>query len=65
MLANFSHRPAIVFVTAHDDKAVAAFDVGALDYLLKPIRQDRLDEAVRRVIAIARPPNPITTTTTM
>ncbi|MBY0291124.1 MAG: LytTR family DNA-binding domain-containing protein [Mycobacteriaceae bacterium] len=50
VLANFSHRPAIVFVTAHDDKAVAAFDVGALDYLLKPIREDRLDEAVRRVL---------------
>jgi DNA-binding LytR/AlgR family response regulator len=51
VLANFSHRPSVVFVTAHDDKAVAAFDVGALDYLLKPIRQDRLDEAVRRVLA--------------
>ena len=51
VLANFSNRPAIVFVTAHDDKAVAAFDVGAVDYLLKPIRQDRLDEAVRRVLA--------------
>ncbi len=51
VLANFSQRPAIVFVTAHDDKAVAAFDVGALDYLLKPIRQDRLDEAIRRVMA--------------
>jgi len=50
VLANFSHRPSIVFATAHDDKAVAAFDVGALDYLLKPIRQDRLDEAVRRVL---------------
>jgi DNA-binding LytR/AlgR family response regulator len=50
VLANFSQRPAVVFVTAHDDKAVAAFDVGALDYLLKPIRQDRLDEAVRRVL---------------
>ncbi|WP_430522827.1 LytR/AlgR family response regulator transcription factor [Mycolicibacterium poriferae] len=48
VLANFSERPAIVFVTAHDDKAVAAFDVGAIDYLLKPIRDDRLDEAVRR-----------------
>jgi DNA-binding LytR/AlgR family response regulator len=49
VLANFSHRPVIVFVTAHNDRAVAAFDVGAIDYLLKPIRQDRLDEAVRRV----------------
>jgi DNA-binding LytR/AlgR family response regulator len=51
VLANFSQRPVVVFVTAHDDKAVAAFDVGAIDYLLKPIREDRLDEAVRRVAA--------------
>jgi DNA-binding LytR/AlgR family response regulator len=50
VLANYSYRPAVVFVTAHDDKAVAAFDVGAVDYLLKPIRQSRLDEAVRRVL---------------
>ena len=49
VLSNFAHPPAVVFVTAHDDKAVAAFDVGAVDYLLKPIRSDRLDEAVRRV----------------
>ena len=52
VLANFSERPAIVFVTAHDDKAVAAFDVGAIDYLLKPIRDDRLDEAVRRAAGV-------------
>jgi DNA-binding LytR/AlgR family response regulator len=51
VLANFAHRPLVVFVTAHDDRAVAAFDVGAIDYLLKPIREDRLDEAVRRVAA--------------
>ena len=51
VLGNFAHRPAVVFVTAHDDKAIEAFDVGAADYLLKPIRQSRLDEAVRRVLA--------------
>lgn len=51
VLANFTSRPAVVFVTAHDDKAVEAFDVGAVDYLLKPIRPRRLDEAVRRVLA--------------
>ncbi|MEH3143471.1 MAG: LytTR family DNA-binding domain-containing protein [Mycobacterium kyogaense] len=50
VLAHYAQRPAIVFVTAHDDKAVAAFDLGAVDYLLKPIRDDRLDEAVRRVV---------------
>ncbi len=58
VLANFSHRPAIVFVTAHDDRAVAAFDVGAVDYLLKPIREDRLDQAVRRVTARAAEAGP-------
>jgi DNA-binding LytR/AlgR family response regulator len=51
VLANFARPPALVFVTAHDDKAVAAFEVGALDYLLKPIREERLDAAVRRVCA--------------
>jgi len=51
VLSNFAQPPAVVFVTAHDDKAVAAFDVGAVDYLLKPIRSDRLDAAVRRVAA--------------
>jgi DNA-binding LytR/AlgR family response regulator len=51
VLANYAQPPAIVFVTAHDDKAVAAFDVGAVDYLLKPIREGRLDEAVRRAAA--------------
>ena len=57
VLANYSYRPAVVFVTAHDDKAVQAFDVGAVDYLLKPIRQSRLDEAVRRVLAAAAEPS--------
>ena len=57
VLSNFAQPPAVVFVTAHDDKAVAAFDVGAVDYLLKPIRRDRLDEAVRRVVA-SRSPEP-------
>ena len=55
VLANFAAPPALVFVTAHDDKAVAAFEVGALDYLLKPIREERLDEAVRRVRASRTP----------
>lgn len=58
VLANFSHPPAVVFVTAHDDKALAAFEVGATDYLLKPLRTQRLDEAVRRVLTAraAEPP---------
>ncbi|GGG21994.1 DNA-binding response regulator [Rhodococcoides trifolii] len=49
VLANFASPPAVVFVTAHDDRAVAAFEIGAVDYLLKPIRDERLSDAVRRV----------------
>jgi two-component system LytT family response regulator len=43
--------PAVVFVTAYDEFAVRAFDVHALDYVLKPIDEARLAEAVRRARA--------------
>jgi DNA-binding LytR/AlgR family response regulator len=49
VLANFTEPPAVVFVTAHDDRAVEAFDVGAADYLLKPVHEERLDAALRRI----------------
>jgi two-component system, LytTR family, response regulator len=42
------HLPVIVFVTAYDQYAVNAFEVRALDYLLKPFTKDRFDEALRR-----------------
>jgi DNA-binding LytR/AlgR family response regulator len=51
VLARFAEPPALVFVTAHDDAAVPAFELQATDYLLKPLRADRLAEAVRRVAA--------------
>ena len=41
--------PAIVFVTAFDDYAIKAFEAHALDYLLKPIEDERLAEALQRV----------------
>lgn len=41
--------PAVVFVTAFDQFAVAAFDAAAVDYLLKPVAPDRLEKAVARV----------------
>jgi two-component system LytT family response regulator len=43
--------PAVVFVTAHDEYAIAAFEVSAVDYLLKPFHEDRLREAVDRAVA--------------
>ncbi|HJQ04094.1 MAG TPA: LytTR family DNA-binding domain-containing protein [Nocardioides sp.] len=42
--------PAIVFVTAHAEHAVEAFELHAVDYLLKPVRTERLREAVRRIL---------------
>jgi two-component system response regulator LytT len=56
ILPNFVHPPAVVFVTAHDDRALAAFDLGAVDYLLKPLREDRLAESLRRITAAGRRP---------
>lgn len=50
VLAAFREPPAVVFVTAHDEHALEAFDLSAVDYLLKPLREDRLAEAVRRVL---------------
>lgn len=43
------HPPALVFVTAHGEYALAAFDVQAIDYLTKPVRLARLHEALGRV----------------
>ena len=43
--------PAVVFVTAFDNFAVAAFDVAAIDYLMKPVQPDRLERALERVRA--------------
>ena len=43
--------PSVVFVTAHDDRAVDAYEVGAEDYLLKPLRSERLSAAIDRILA--------------
>lgn len=58
VIARFTQRPQVVFVTAHDQHAVDAFAVDAVDYVMKPVRADRLAEAVRRVVASADPSGP-------
>ncbi|GAA1780378.1 LytTR family DNA-binding domain-containing protein [Nostocoides veronense] len=55
VLARFAHRPAVVFVTAHDQHAVDAFAISAVDYVMKPVRPERLAEAVRRVVGAVAP----------
>ncbi len=50
-LSRREHRPAVIFVTAHEDFAVEAFDLEAVDYVLKPVAAERLERAIGRVIA--------------
>ncbi|HET9077822.1 MAG TPA: LytTR family DNA-binding domain-containing protein [Acidimicrobiales bacterium] len=49
VLAQFSEPPALVFVTAHEEHALEAFDVGAVGYLLKPLDQQRLQHVLKRI----------------
>jgi two-component system response regulator AlgR len=50
-LAALERPPAVVFVTAHDEHAIEAFELNALDYLLKPVRASRLAAALAKARA--------------
>jgi two-component system LytT family response regulator len=54
VLRNLSHQPNVVFVTAHDKFALKAFDVHAVDYLLKPFDKERFQTALKRVLEKVR-----------
>jgi len=63
LLSQFANPPRVVFVTAYEEHAVDAFEIKAEDYLLKPVRPERLAEAIRRVcvasdVAEPEPPQP-------
>jgi len=58
VLRRFERPPAVVFVSAFDDAAVSAFELAALDYLVKPVSRRRLDEAIERVARQAARPEP-------
>jgi two-component system, LytTR family, response regulator AlgR len=55
-LAGLESAPAIVFVTAHDRHAVEAFELNALDYLMKPVRAERLVAALKKAHAAGPAP---------
>ena len=50
-LMDLPTRPAVVFVTAHDNFAIEAFDLEAVDYVLKPVAPERLERAIGRAVA--------------
>jgi two-component system LytT family response regulator len=49
VLEELDYMPHVIFITAYDEYAIKAFDVNALDYLLKPIQTERLKEAIGKV----------------
>ena len=51
VLGRFAIPPAVVFVTAYDDRAAEAFDLGVTDYVRKPVTADRIGESLRRIIS--------------
>jgi two-component system, LytTR family, response regulator len=56
LLEQLEETPRVIFVTAYDDYAIRAFEVNALDYLLKPVNPSRLADALKRLeTSIARP----------
>jgi DNA-binding LytR/AlgR family response regulator len=62
VLSRFSTQPPVVFVTAHERHAVDAFELNVVDYVLKPVRDERLSEAVRRVVRRLEGPEPVPAT---
>lgn len=58
VLSHYRDPPAVVFVSDHDEYALVAFEINAVDYLLKPVREHRVAEAVRRIAqGVIRPTN--------
>ncbi|MEY8042605.1 LytR/AlgR family response regulator transcription factor [Saccharopolyspora cebuensis] len=49
VLTAFKHPPALVFITGHEENALEAFEVGALDYIMKPANAERVDRALRTI----------------
>ena len=52
VLARLTHKPAVIFTTAYDRYAVSAFELGAIDYLLKPFGRERFRRAAERARAV-------------
>src|SRR5215831_9121851 len=59
VLEQLTYEPRVIFTTAHDQYAVTAFELGALDYVLKPFGRDRLARAIDRARLAHDPAVPV------
>jgi two-component system LytT family response regulator/two-component system response regulator LytT len=50
-ILELDHQPLIVFITAYDEYAIKAFELNAIDYLLKPFAEDRFEKTMQRILA--------------
>ncbi|TCD18615.1 response regulator transcription factor [Pedobacter psychrodurus] len=50
LLENLAHVPQVIFVTAFDSYAIQAFEISAMDYLMKPVREERFKSAMDKAI---------------
>ena len=57
-LRQLAHAPAVVFVTAHTEHALSAFELDAVDYLTKPVRRERLQQALAKAARAQATPSP-------
>lgn len=55
MLNEISQSPKVIFTTAYDEYAVKSFDYNTIDYLLKPIKEDRLERAISKIVLEDQP----------
>jgi two-component system LytT family response regulator len=58
VLDNVTHHPRVIFTTAYDKYAVKAFEQNAVDYLLKPIEEERFQQAIEKVMEASSGPAP-------
>jgi len=54
VLSRIAHHPGVIFVTAYDQYAIEAFEANALDYIMKPLSEERLGKAIERATQSGR-----------
>ncbi|MFH0976868.1 MAG: LytTR family DNA-binding domain-containing protein [Spirochaetota bacterium] len=64
VLEKLENPPYVIFTTAYDEYAIKAFELGAVDYLLKPFSQERFNSAIDKAISVIRNKGPYTNTVT-